>query len=116
MSSTRFLPSSHASASPMGGAFQTAIQEYVKKIPVDDRAAFLSASNIIDRLQQMQDDRKPLISNSLTTRVEKVLQCVNKFMSSLAIFIQQHPDISSLVVGGINCVLTVGTPVCTSNE
>lgn len=47
------------------------------------------------------------ISRSVGTRVEKVLLCMRSFVSSVSICIQHHPDISSLVLGGFNCVLTV---------
>ena len=121
-------PSSHASASPMHAAgapsvnlpllplpmparneaLQKAIQAYVTKLSDDDKAAFRSAPDIIDHLQDMQRNGKPPISSSLTSRVEKVLQCVKGFMGSLAICIQHSPEISSLVVGGVNCILMVG--------
>ena len=91
-------------------AFQKAIQKYVKEGLLDsDKAAFLDAPNVMDHLQEIQRNGKSVISSSLTCRVEKVLQGVKSFMGSLAIFIQQHPEISSLVVGGVSCVLTVGT-------
>ena len=92
------------------GAFQMATQEYVKKLSGDDKAAFLSAPDVIECLQEIQCNGKSLISSSLSSRVEKVLQCVKHFMGSLGIFIQQSPEISSLVVGGVNCVLMVGIP------
>ena len=92
-------------------ALQKAIQEYVGTISTDDQAAFRSAPDIIKRLQEMQCNSNSRISSSLTTRVERVLQCIKHFMGSLAIFIQQSPEISSLVVGGVNCILTVGTSV-----
>ena len=88
-------------------ALQKAIQ-YVASLSGEDKAAFKSAPNIIERLQEIQGKNKSLIC-SLTPRVERVLQCVRTFIGSLAIFIQQNPEISSLVVGGVNCVLTVGT-------
>ena len=88
-------------------AFQTAIQKHLEELSDEDKAAFLSAPQIIDRLQEMQCNGKSLIPSSLTTRVENVLQCVKHFMDSLGIFIQHHPDISSLVVGAVNCILTV---------
>lgn len=90
-------------------ALQKAIQEYIGKISNDDKEAFRNAPDIIERLQEMQCNKKPRIPSSFTTRVENVLQCVRCFMSSLAIFIQQSPEISSLVVGGVNCILTVST-------
>ena len=91
------------------GTLQKAIQKYVETLLDDDKEAFQSAPEIIERLQEMQSNGKSLISSSLTARVEKVLQCVKNFMGSLGIFIQHSPEISSLVVGGVNCVLTVGT-------
>ena len=85
---------------------QKAIQE---RLSDDDMTAFQSAPEIMERLREMQGNGKSLISSSLTTRVGNVLQCVKSFMGSLAVFVQQHPELSSLVVGGVNCVLTVGT-------
>lgn len=88
-------------------ALEKAIQVYISKLSADDKAAFQSAPDIIERLQEMQNNDKSLVSSSTTARVEKVLQCVKHFMASVGIFIQQSPEISSLVVGGVNCVLTV---------
>ena len=93
---------------PMDETLQKAIQEYVNKLSIDDKAAFHSAPDVIECLQEMQRNSKP-ISSSLTTRVERVLQCIKNFMGSLKIFIQHSPEISSLVVGGVNCILMVGT-------
>ena len=102
-------PNSNAFVSPMNEALQKAIQKYQRELSEDDKVAFQSAPNIMERLQEMEGNGKPLISSSLATRVEKVLQCINKFMGSLGIFIQHSPEISSLVVGGLNCILMVGT-------
>jgi hypothetical protein len=54
-----------------------------------------------------QEHAKQSMSRSLGTRVEKVLLCIKSCVSSVSICIQHHPDISSLVVGGFNCVLMV---------
>ena len=86
----------------------TSIQEYVDKLSDDDKVAFLSAPDIIEHLHEIQSNGKSLITNSLTTRVEKVLQCVKSFMGSLSIV---HSEISALVIGGANCILMV----CPSN-
>ena len=91
-------------------ALQRAIQSHVKKLSDDEKEAFRSAPDIIDRLQNMQRNEKSDISSSHISRVEKVLQCLQSFMGSLAICIQQSPEISSLVVGGVNCTLMVGAP------
>ena len=91
-------------------ALQKAIQGYVRKLSDDEKAAFRSAPDIIDHLHNMQCEKNSLISSSHISRVEKVLQCVKSFMGSLSICIQHNPEISSLVVGGVNCILTVGAP------
>jgi hypothetical protein len=44
---------------------------------------------------------------SFDIRINKVLQLINKFLGSVAICIQHNPQISSLVVGGFHCVLSV---------
>ena len=90
-------------------AFQKAIQIYVGELSVDDKVAFLSAPSVIERLKEIQCNEQSPISSSHLVRVEKVLQSVKQFMCSLAIFIQHSPEISSLVVGGVNCILMVGT-------
>ena len=52
---------------------------------------------------------QPRISSShttLTQKVQKVLQCMKQFLGSVATS-QYHPEVPSLVVGGLNCILTV---------
>lgn len=95
---------------------QKAIQEYISKLSNEDKAAFRTAPDIIERLQEMQYNAKSPISSSFKDRAEKVLQCIKHFMGSLGIFIQHNPDISSLVLGGVNCILTVGSSPCYSPE
>ena len=97
-------------------ALEKAIQKYLEELSDDDKKAFMSAPDVIERLQEMEGNGKSIIPSSLTTRVEKVLQCVKHFMGSLGIFIQHSPEISSLVVGGINCILTVGTSCYSSKH
>ena len=89
-------------------AFQTAIQEYIDKLPDDDKVAFHSATDVMEKLAELQSH----ISSPHTRmqRVQKVLQCVKQFLGSIAIYIEHHPKISTLVVGGLHCVLTVHTP------
>ena len=88
---------------------QRAIEEYISKLSDDDKAAFRSAPDIIERLETVQFNSRSPIPGS--ARVEKVLQCIKYFMSSLSIFIGHHPKISALVLGGVNCILTVRTNI-----
>lgn len=90
-------------------AFQKAIQEYIDNLSEDDKVAFQSATDVMEKLEELQRATTHK-SSSHTTRmqkVQKVLQCLKRFVGSIAICIQHHPEISSLVVGGFNCILTV---------
>ena len=90
-------------------AFQKAIQEYLDNLSDDDKKAFRSATDVIEKLGELQQG-KSHISSSHTTRTQKaqkVLRCMKQFLESVAICIQHHPEVSSLVVGGLNCILTV---------
>ena len=92
-------------------AFHKAIQQCVDNLSDDDKEAFQSAKNVMERLGELQQ-RKPRTSSSHIThmqRVQKVLHCLKRFLESTAICIQHHPEISSLVVGGLNCILMVST-------
>ena len=92
-------------------AFQKAIQECLDNMSDDDKEAFRSATDVIEKLGELQQG-KSRISSSHTTRtqkVQKVLQCVRQFLGSVAICIQHHPEVSALVVGGLNCILTVSS-------
>lgn len=94
-------------------AFERAVEVILQRhvnLSNDDKAAFQSASgvDVMEKLREAQHGASR-ISDSLT-RVQKVLECVNRFMGPLAIFSQRSPEISSLVVGGLNCILVVRTP------
>ena len=108
-------PSPEAPEQTRNEAFERAIQKYVNnRLPDDVKKDFHSASDIMEKLQKMQSSEsgsggKICISSSISDRVKKVLQCLRHFLGSVAICIQHHPDISSLVVGGVNCILTVCT-------
>ena len=91
-------------------AFQKAIQ-YTHNLSDDDKRAFQSATNVIEKLEELQQGKSRTSSSHTTLmhKVQRVLPCFKQFMTSFAICIQHHPEISSLVVGGFNCVLTVRT-------
>ena len=105
---------SQSPAIPVPGkneAFEKAIQEHINNLSTEDKVAFQSATDVMKKLGELQQVKSPT-SSSHTTRtqkVQKVLQCVKQFLASVAICIQHSPEISSLVVGGLHCVLTVST-------
>lgn len=101
-------------------AFQKAIQEHVDNLSDDDKVAFQSATDVIQKLGELQRGKSRIFRSqtSETTyiqKVQRVLQCVKQFIGSIAICIQHSPQISALVVGGLNCILSVGTPRLTFN-
>ncbi|KAF8251709.1 hypothetical protein K440DRAFT_636958 [Wilcoxina mikolae CBS 423.85] len=89
-------------------ALKIAIERYVKELPEDDRNAFESAKDVLDEIRMIdQTHSQASSSRSFGTRISKVLQLINKFLGSVAICIQHSPAISSLVVGGLHCVLSL---------
>ena len=92
-------------------AFHKAIQQCVDNLPDDDKAAFESAEDVMERLRELQQRKSRTSSSHIThmQRVQRVLHCLKRFLESTAICIQHHPEISSLVVGGFHCILTVST-------
>lgn len=97
------------SAPAKNEAFEKALQVHIDKLEEDDKAAFQSATDVMEKLAEFQQD-KSRISASHTNcveRVKKVLQCMSQFLGSVTICIQHSPQISSLVVGGLHCILTV---------
>ena len=99
------------SVSPKNEAFSRALKNRIGRLSDDDKAAFQSATDVIEKLWEFQQDRSR-ISVSHATRVQKVqnlLQCVKQFLASIAICIQHSPQISAIVVGGFHCILTVST-------
>ena len=100
-------------------AFDRAVEVVQQKhfnLSDDDRAAFQSASDVdvMEELRRAQHGASR-ISDSLT-RAQKVLESVNRLMGPLAIFIQHSPEISSLVVGGLKCILMVCIILLTVNH
>lgn len=78
-----------------------ALLKHIDKLSNDDKAAFESAPDVMEKLQ-LNKSTSPHVQ-----KVQKVLECLQQFLAPVAICIQQSPHISSLVVGGFNCVLIV---------
>ena len=100
--------SSEISVPKKNQVFQKAIQNYIDKLSNDDKEAFQSASDVMDKLGALPPAKSHL-SISVMQKLQKVQQYVNQFLGSIAICIQQSLEISSLVMGGLNCILRVCT-------
>lgn len=60
------------------------------------------------RMKEIDEkNAKKSLSRTFGARIEKLLQLMNSFMNSVVICIQSNPEVSSLIVGGINCALSV---------
>ena len=89
-------------------AFQKAIQEYVESLSDDDKVAFQSATDVMEKIQKLHHDSSSQ-SSSHIQKVKKVLECMKQLLRPIEIYSQISPDISALIVGGFNCILTVST-------
>ena len=85
---------------------EAAVQECINNLSNDDKLAFQSATDVMEKLGCLQQG-KPRISSFLITRIHKVQQCLKQFLVSIAICIQHNDAISSLVMGGLHCILMV---------
>ena len=87
---------------------EKAIRAYIDdKLSAGVKNDFIFASDIMEKLQEMQyyqsgSDGKTHISSSICARVKQVLECLRDC-------IRYTPEISSLVIGGVNCILAVRT-------
>lgn len=80
-------------------------------MPEKDKAAFQCAGDIMDNIRAMDNKNAATsISRDFGVRIEKILQFIKRFATTVGACVQFSPEISSLVVGGMNCVLTVGPP------
>lgn len=97
---------------PRNVAFAQALQEHINGLKEDEKAAFQHASrgisekNILHGLQGLGDDH---MQNSLLRRhsesLTKFLGLLDRFLGGVGIAIQQSPDVSSLVVGGVRLLI-----------
>lgn len=93
---------------PLDSTFQEAIKKYIDQLSDDDKTAFLSAGDIMARIQELNKPDAPIrLPGSLNARVSRVIQGIKQFISSVSIFTSQGPYIVSLAVGGTNYILTV---------
>lgn len=118
-SDTTIVPSVIVSPSPSDStepprnvAFAQALQEHINGLKKDEKADFQHASrginekNILHDLQGLDDDH---MQSSLLRRhsesLTKFLGLLSRFLGGVGIAIQQSPDVSSLVVGGVRLLV-----------
>ena len=78
-------------------AFQQAIQEYLDALLDEEKVAFRSATDVMEKLED-------LLAKSHTGSHATRTQSVKQFLESVKICIRHSLGISSLVVGWLNCV------------
>lgn len=74
----------------------------------DDRTAFQSATDIMQIMQTMDaENAQGSVSRTFGARIQKTLNFIRAFLKSVEICIQHSLEVSSLVVGGFHCALSV---------
>ena len=95
-------------------ALQLAIERHLSDLPEPDKRAFHEASknmtdaNLLDKVRAYDGDH---VSQSRfrprTASVARFLRVLNRFMAGVAIGIQAHPELSSIIVGAVRAVITM---------
>jgi hypothetical protein len=96
----------------VNGALRLAIQRHLDKITDAEKEAFREASksideeNLLSKARACDDAHKQRSSfRPQAERLAKLLNLLDRFMGGIAIGIQAHPEISSLVVGAVRIVI-----------
>ena len=99
-------------------ALQKTIQDCIDHLSDDDKVAFQSATDVVDKLGELKQGTSHISISHPTCmeRVQKVQQCVKQFLGSISICIQHNSEISLLGVGGLRCILTVSTTYSASQN
>lgn len=62
----------------------------------------------MQKMKEMDDTHsQSSLSRSFGARIQDVLACMQHFIGSVTICIQCSPEITSLIIGGVNCILLV---------
>ena len=95
-------------------AFADALQQHVLKLSPVESAAFrashqsLTPESILVKVKAYdQAHNRGSASRKCAEKVDKSLRILNQFLASIAIAIQSNPDLSSLIVGGLRCIVDV---------
>lgn len=88
-------------------ALRNAIDERVATIPEQDRASFQTAGDIMHKISAMDAKYgQSSFSRDFGTRIERLLHTVKNFVAIVGPCVQSIP-LASIVVGGLNAVLSV---------
>ena len=93
-----------------------ALELHISKFPPEDVCQLFrsygtnsaSPGALIDCVAQLDEKHaQKSRARKLADRTQKILQAIDQFMGATSICIQHSPEISSLVVGGLRCILDV---------
>jgi hypothetical protein len=96
--------------------FQLALVKAAKDLEPSERTAFLQAFDSIsleqtiqtaNKLKTLEEQDARLRARRVSRPLEPAIRVLEQFMASIAIGIQQSPEISSLVVGGVRLLIDV---------
>lgn len=90
-----------------------ALENYIKDLSPKDKQAFkdgnaISINALMDQIRGFDETHsKTSRSRRCAEKVEGFLGILKGFLGGLAPFLQQTPEISSLVIGGVNLIVDV---------
>lgn len=94
------IQSSKTSAPVVNELSQKTIQNYIENLSTDDKKDFQLARDV---MKTPAGSRIPID----ITRIQQMQQCVKEFLGFIANFTSHDPQVSSLGMGGLNCIMTV---------
>lgn len=90
--------------------FQEALHRYGQKLSPAHRQTFIdsSAGGLIDTIKRLNEQHSTESRfRNAAVKVQGFLEVVDGYLTVLCIGIQQHPDISALVIGGLKLFVDV---------
>lgn len=97
-------------------AFEVALKELSKDLEPAERRAFFDAYQHITpeqtlmTIKNLDEQDSETIARRGSRSLEPTIRILNQFMAGVSIGIQQSPEISSLVVGGVRLIIDVSLP------
>lgn len=110
---TYWIHEKYSAPAVFSSAFQLALTDHIKDLSPDEKKAFINGNHIsieglMDGIREFDAiHSKPSRTRRCAERVEKFLTILKGYVKGLTPLIQQAPEISSVVIGGVNLIIDV---------